>query len=57
MDSPPVEQAMSGAQLVVRHSVYRCHGIYAGGGRMIHYEAARGSCDEPIRQNGLLTTF
>jgi len=26
-----------GAQLVIRFSVYRHHGIYAGGGRVIHY--------------------
>jgi hypothetical protein len=37
MCSPPIEQVIPGAQLVVRHSVYRHHGIYAGGGRVIHY--------------------
>jgi hypothetical protein len=37
MESPPIEQVMTGAQLVVRHSVYRHHGIYAGDGRVIHY--------------------
>jgi hypothetical protein len=37
MGSPPIEQVTPGAQLVVRNSVYRHHGIYAGGGRVIHY--------------------
>jgi hypothetical protein len=37
MVSPPIEQVISGAQLVVRCLVYRHHGIYAGGGRVIHY--------------------
>jgi hypothetical protein len=37
MSSPPIEQVLPGAQLAVRYSVYRHHGIYAGGGRVIHY--------------------
>src|SRR5271168_3521328 len=37
MNSPPIEQVIPGAQLAVRYSVYRHHGIYAGGGRVIHY--------------------
>jgi HRAS-like suppressor 3 len=37
MGPPPIEQVIPGAQLVVRYSVYRHHGIYAGGGRVIHY--------------------
>jgi hypothetical protein len=37
MGSPPIEQVIPGAQLVVRYPVYRHHGIYAGGGRVIHY--------------------
>jgi hypothetical protein len=37
MTSPPIEQVIPGAQLAVRYSVYRHHGIYAGGGRVIHY--------------------
>jgi hypothetical protein len=35
--SPQIEQVIPGAQLVVRYSVYRHHGIYAGAGRVIHY--------------------
>jgi hypothetical protein len=37
MSSPPIEQAIPGAQLVVRYAVYRHYGIYAGGDRVIHY--------------------
>jgi hypothetical protein len=37
MGSPLNEQVIPGAQLVVRYSVYCHHGIYAGGGRVIHY--------------------
>ena len=37
MVSPPIEQVIPGAQLVVRYSSYCHHGIYAGGGRVIHY--------------------
>jgi hypothetical protein len=37
MDSPPIEQVIPGAQLLVRYAVYRHYGIYAGGGRVIHY--------------------
>jgi len=37
MVSPPIEQVIPGAQLVVRYSSYSHHGIYAGGGRVIHY--------------------
>jgi hypothetical protein len=37
MGPPPIEQVIPGAQLVLRYSVYRHHGIYAGGGRVIHY--------------------
>src|SRR3984885_4830694 len=37
MVSPPIEQVIPGAQLVVRYSVYRHHGIYVGRGRVIHY--------------------
>jgi hypothetical protein len=32
-----IEQVIPGAQLVVHYSLYRHHGIYAGGGRVIHY--------------------
>jgi Lecithin retinol acyltransferase len=35
--SPAIEQVIPGAQLVVRYAVYRHHGIYAGGGLVIHY--------------------
>jgi hypothetical protein len=35
--SAPIEQMIPGAQLVVRYSIYRHYGIYAGGGRVIHY--------------------
>jgi hypothetical protein len=35
--SPPIEQLTPGAQLVVCYAVYRHHGIYAGGARVIHY--------------------
>jgi hypothetical protein len=37
MGPPPIEQVLPGAQLAVHYSVYRHHGIYAGGGRVIHY--------------------
>jgi hypothetical protein len=37
MVSPPIEKVIPGAQLVVRYSSYCHHGIYAGGGRVIHY--------------------
>jgi hypothetical protein len=37
MGSPSIEQVIPGAQLVVRYSGYHHHGIYAGGGRVIHY--------------------
>ena len=37
MGSPAIEKMIPGAQLVVPYSIYRHHGIYAGGGRVIHY--------------------
>jgi hypothetical protein len=37
MDSPPIEQVIPGAQLLVRNAIYRHYGIYAGGGRVVHY--------------------
>jgi hypothetical protein len=36
MDSPPIDQVIPGAQMLVRYAVYRHYGIYAGGGRVIH---------------------
>jgi hypothetical protein len=37
MDSALIEQVIPGAELIVRYPLYRHHGIYAGGGRVIHY--------------------
>jgi Lecithin retinol acyltransferase len=37
MLSRPIEQVTPGTELIVRHPVYRHHGIYSGGGRVIHY--------------------
>jgi len=55
MVSPPIEQVIPGAQLVVRYSSYSHHGIYAGGGRVIHYagwiRGRRGLIEEiPLRE-------
>jgi hypothetical protein len=45
MVSPPIKQVTPGAQLVVRYSSYCHHGIYAGGGRVIHYAGWIGGLD------------
>jgi hypothetical protein len=37
MGSPPIEYVIPGTQLTVCYPVYRHHGIYVGGDRVVHY--------------------